>query len=201
MLILNIIILLLSITFHEYAHGMVAFKLGDPTPKESGRLSLNPLVHIDIFGTVIMPITLLFLSRGAFSFGFAKPIPVNPLHFRNPKKDILWVGLAGPMSNLFIAVIALFIAQINVPFLRELAIWVALLNCVLCFFNLLPIPPLDGSKVIASFLPYKTAYQYLKMETLGFIIILLLVATGLFKWLIIPIIKLFFTLFAIKGIL
>ena len=103
-IILFIIILFFSITMHEFAHGWVAYKLGDLTPKHSGRLTLNPLAHINLFGTVLLPILILIISRGLFSFGYAKPVPINPYNFKNPKKDIRWVGAAGPGSNIIIAI-------------------------------------------------------------------------------------------------
>ena len=188
MIILYILIILISITFHEYAHGLTAYKLGDPTPKHSGRLSLNPLAHIDPFGTLILPVLLIFLSTKLgypFSFGYAKTIYINPYHFKNPKKDIKWVGLAGPLANFILATLLGIIWKINkIPLLSELLATGVFWNLILATFNLIPIPPLDGAKIMASFLPNKISQTYLKMEVYGFIIIFILIITGFFKGLV-----------------
>ncbi len=188
-----IIILLLSITFHEYAHGWMAYKLGDPTPRDRGRLTLNPLAHIDPFGTVVLPILLLILSRGTFSFGAAKPVPINPYHFKNPKRDMRWVGLAGPSTNLLIALLlALFLkAGVNKA-VSDILITGILLNLILAIFNLLPIPPLDGSRVLMSFLPNRLAHKYLKLEPYGLLIVFALIIMGFFRWFILPLVALIF---------
>lgn len=208
MFIFFILILFISITLHEYFHGWMASKLGDPTPKESGRLTLNPLAHIDPFGTIILPFLLLMLSRGAFSFGYAKPVPINPYHFKNPKKDIMWVGLAGPLANFFIVFCLVALLKIGISFFPQeftaVIIQGIFINLVLGMFNLIPIPPLDGSKIAASFLSNKLYYQYLKMERVGFLIILLLMAAGFFRWVlfyaIFPFTHIILYLFGIKGV-
>ncbi len=181
-------IIFVSITFHEYAHGWVANKLGDPTPKLSGRLTLNPLAHIDPFGTVVMPILLYILSRGTFTFGYAKPIPINAYHFKNPKKDIKWVGLSGPSANILIALVLSLIFRLNIPFISQVLLLGIIINLILAVFNLIPIPPLDGSRVVASFLPNKLAQTYLKLEPYGIIIVLGLILIRVFDWLILPIV-------------
>jgi len=187
-----ILILLVSITFHEYAHGWMASRLGDPTPKQSGRLSLNPLVHVDPFGTIILPIALLVLSTRLigqpFTIGYAKPVPINPYHFKNPKKDIAMVGLAGPLINIAIAIILSLLIRIGFPLFTEAIILGIMVNLLLAVFNLIPIPPLDGSKLLTSFLPKKVAYNYLKLEPYGFFIIILLLVSGFFRWFILPLV-------------
>ncbi|MCD6228981.1 MAG: site-2 protease family protein [Candidatus Omnitrophica bacterium] len=195
-----IAILLFSIIIHEYAHGWVAYRLGDITPKISGRLTLNPLAHIDIFGTILLPIFLLIISRGAFAFGYAKPVPINPYNFRNPKKDMMWVGIAGPLSNFILAIIFILLIKLHlfVGFLYDIFIYGILINLILCIFNLLPLPPLDGSRVVATFLPYRQALRYLKLEIVGFIIIVGLISLGFLHWFIFPIIRVIFYLFKIE---
>lgn len=193
-----LLILYISITLHEYSHGWVAYKLGDPTPKESGRLTLNPLAHIDPFGTVIMPLLLIILSRGTFAFGYAKPVPINPYHFRNPKKDILWVGLSGPAANFGIALFLSLLVKLPFPaFILEILVWGVVINLILAIFNLLPIPPLDGSRVVAALLPYRASYIYLKMEMAGFFIVVALIMLGFFDWFLFPIVR---TMLSILGI-
>ncbi len=196
-LILFFTILFLSITLHEYSHGWAAFKLGDSTAKNAGRLSLNPLAHIDPFGTILLPIILLVLSRGMFTFGYAKPVPINPNLFKNPKKDIKWIGLSGPAANILIALILIFLAKANAPF-QEILILGAFLNLILAIFNLIPIPPLDGSRIVVSFLPQRQAYQYLKIEPYGFLIILFLIFINFFQWFILPIVLAILALFNIQ---
>jgi Zn-dependent protease len=190
---LLIFILYLSITVHEYSHSWMAYKLGDPTPKDSGRLTLNPIAHIDLFGTIILPFLLFKISNGRFSFGYAKPVPINPYHFKNPKKDIMWVGIAGPLANLLIAIFLTLIFKIlptKIPiFISEIVIGGLIINLSLAIFNLIPIPPLDGSRVISAFLPYNLSHRYMKMQTAGFFIIALLIMTGILKWFIFPLLK------------
>ncbi|UCG35603.1 MAG: site-2 protease family protein [Candidatus Omnitrophota bacterium] len=202
MTLLFLLILYVSITLHEYSHGWTASKLGDPTPKESGRLTLNPLAHIDPFGTIIMPLLLIILSRGTFAFGYAKPVPINPYHFRNPKKDIMWVGLSGPLTNLCIALFLSLLAKM--PFLSFIAaalIWGVVINLVLAIFNLIPIPPLDGSRIVASLLPYRLAYLYLRMEMAGFFIVILLIMLGFFEWFLFPLVKIMLTILGIGEVI
>ena len=186
---LIIAILFISITMHEYAHGWMASRLGDPTPKASGRLSLNPLAHIDPFGTLILPILLLIMSRGSFSFGYAKPVPINPSYFKNPKKDRGLVSAAGPLANISIALLLTSLVRLNFPF-TEALVWGIAINLMLAILNLIPIPPLDGSGIVASLLPNRLAYDYLKIGPYGFFIIILLIATGAFRTFVLPIVGL-----------
>lgn len=191
MLIL-ILILFVSITFHEYAHGWMASKLGDPTPKQSGRLSLNPLVHIDPFGTIILPIILLVISTRIigqpFAFGYAKPVPINPYHFKNPKKDIALVGLAGPSMNVLIAIILSLMLRMGFPLFTEAIVLGIMVNLILAIFNLVPIPPLDGSRLLLPFLSKKAAIIYRKLEPYTFLIIALLLMSGFFEWFVFPLV-------------
>jgi Zn-dependent protease len=187
--------LLLALTLHEFAHGYVAYRLGDPPARLAGRLTLNPLKHLDPVGTIAF-----FLIK----IGWARPIPVNAAYFRNPRQDMLWVALAGPATNLIVAVIsaiatralwllmevvpsAQIVAAILVPFQAMLiaSVWI---NLVLCIFNFLPIPPLDGSRILSGLLPPNLAAAYSRFEHLGFILILVLAFTGILSRIIVPII-------------
>ncbi|MCW8836682.1 MAG: site-2 protease family protein [Rhodospirillales bacterium] len=171
--------ILLAVTLHEAAHGWAAWKLGDDTAHRMGRVSFNPFRHIDLFGTILMPAALLFLSDGRFMFGFAKPVPVNFMRLRNPRRDMILVAAAGPGTNLALAVIAalLFHAVGNVPeWGRE---WVAFnllnsmwINLLLCVFNMLPLPPLDGGRVAVGLLPASLARPLAQLERVGIFIIL-----------------------------
>ena len=202
-IILLIIILLFSITIHEYAHGLMAYKLGDNTPKISGRLTINPLKHIDILGTIIMPILLIIVTNGIFAFGYAKPVPINPYNFKNPRKDIMWVGLAGPASNFLIALILSIILRMDLlgGIIKEALQYGVVINLILFIFNLIPLPPLDGSRIVSAFLSYKTAYRYLKLETVGFIIIILLLVNGMFEWFLKPALRVLLNIMGLNNII
>lgn len=182
-IILTIPALLIAITIHEYAHGYVAYRLGDPTAKNYGRLTFNPLKHLDPLGALMLLI---------FRFGWAKPVPVNPAYFKDPKKGMALVGLAGPASNVFVAFITLLIAkildiQIFAPvifgftnqYLTTTLLTIVLLNIGLAIFNLLPVPPLDGSKIFNSVLPPKIYFGIMRYESYAHIILLLLLFTGI----------------------
>lgn len=190
-LILIIAILFLSIIIHEYSHGRVADFFGDPTPRAAGRLTLNPLAHIDPFGTILLPLIIILVGKGHLPpVGYAKPVPINPTNFSLPRKGIMWVGLAGPLSNLALAVIfALLRIIVFFPFLRELCAYGVWINVALAMFNLVPIPPLDGSRAMASLLPYKYAYHYIRLEKYGFIIVLLLFFSGALQYTLLPLIS------------
>lgn len=182
----------MSIAFHEYCHGWVADRLGDDTPRASGRLTLNPVAHIDVFGTVILPIGLLILSSSLgrpFVIGYAKPMPVNPYHFKNPKRGMSWVAVAGPGANLLIATLLttfLHLGLLGAGLIRAAAVIGIQINILLFVFNLLPIPPLDGSRIIAGALPGPWAAKYLKIEPYGFFIITFLLFGGFLKVAILP---------------
>jgi Zn-dependent protease len=198
--ILQVIILapplLLALTVHEFAHGYVAFRLGDPTARALGRLTLNPLKHLDPLGTIAFFI---------FHIGWAKPVPVNPSYFKNPQKDMLWVALAGPATNLIMAIIsalmtkALWLLAQIIPYsamaeavlipLNSTLIASVWINLVLCIFNFLPVPPLDGSRILAGILPPDLARSYASIERYGFILLIILAATGVLSKLIIPLIN------------
>lgn len=183
--------LLFALTIHEYAHGYVAYQFGDPTAFHQGRLTLNPLKHIDPLGVLCF-----FILK----IGWAKPVPVNPTYFANPRKDLLWVSLAGPginvigalVSALLVKLFALFIPLgpgfIMMPILQMLvmSVWI---NSILAVFNLVPIPPLDGSKILLGMLPPELAQVYARLEPYGFVILLLLFYTGILPKLIMPIIS------------
>jgi Zn-dependent protease len=197
----SIVPLLIAITFHEVAHGYAAYKMGDGTAKAMGRLTLNPLAHIDPVGTVIMPILLLVFSGGSFTFGYAKPVPINPYNFRNPRRDMALSALAGPGTNIALAVVSvLLVKHLLSPLSNTIpeSIWVPLflmlrqsvfINVVLAAFNLLPVPPLDGGRVAVGFLPVKQAQALSRLEPYGMIIVIILIATGLARLFITPLIN------------
>lgn len=187
--------ILLALTLHEFAHGYVAYRFGDPTASAAGRLTVNPIKHLDPLGT---------LAFFIIHIGWARPVPVNPVYFKNPKQDMLWVALAGPVTNLALAVASALLAKtvviiggffpengvvfFNLFILMEMlkaSVWI---NLVLCVFNFLPIPPLDGSRILTGLLPNEMARSYLKYEKYGFILILILAFTGVLSKLILPII-------------
>lgn len=188
---------ILAITMHEAAHGWVASKLGDDTALRLGRVTFNPLRHIDPFGTLILP-ALMYFTTG-FVFGWAKPVPVNFGRLRNPKADMLWVAAAGPFVNLLMALgwAALFKLTLSLP---ETAYSMPMLkmadagmqiNAVLMMLNLLPIPPLDGGRIAVSLLPNRLAWQFSRIEPYGFPILLLLLFTGLLGAILWPLLTYF----------
>lgn len=186
--------ILFAIIIHEVAHGWVASKLGDPTAKMLGRLTLNPIKHIDLVGTILVPAILLYL--GGFIFGWAKPVPITWQNLKSPRRDTALVAIAGPASNLIMALFWAFITkwgaslQISSPKLAAVLVMMGgmgiMINIVLMLLNLIPIPPLDGSRVVSSFLPGRLAYQYNKIENFGFIILIALLATGILNKILMP---------------
>jgi Zn-dependent protease len=183
---LGAIPVLFAITLHEAAHGYVARHFGDMTAYAQGRISLNPLRHIDPVGTILLPLLMLFMGTGIL-FGWAKPVPVNFSALRHPKKDMLWVALAGPAANLFMAlfwgamykVAFMFPGSYFAEPLLGMADFGVTINAVLMVLNLLPLPPLDGGRIAISLLPHRQAYQLARMEPYGIIILILLAVVPL----------------------
>ncbi|MBI4654409.1 MAG: site-2 protease family protein [Nitrospirae bacterium] len=182
--------LLIAVTFHEVAHGFVADKLGDPTARFAGRLTLNPLKHLDPIGTMVFIFTRMI--------GWAKPVPVNPYNLKNPRQDMMWVSIAGPGANFIIAIISAFLYktlrttlalpdEIYIPVVLMLR-YCVVLNIGLGVFNLIPIPPLDGSKILMGLLSHKHAVAYSRIEPYGFIILLGLIFLGVTSYIIFPIV-------------
>jgi Zn-dependent protease len=190
-------VLLLSVILHEVAHGYTAFRLGDPTAYYAGRLTLNPLKHIDPFGTVILPL-LLILARFPYPVGWAKPVPVNPLLLRDPRRGMMVVGAAGPLSNVSLALVAALILRTfpvsRTPILFDLLSIACYLNILLSVFNLVPVPPLDGSRVVAGLLPPSLRMAYERITPYGFLIVIGLFYLGLLEKVIIPLSDLIFSL-------
>ncbi len=175
---------LFAITIHEAAHGYAARHFGDNTAAMMGRITLNPLKHIDPIGTIAMPLFLYFATSGAFLFGYAKPVPVNFGALRNPKRDMIWVALAGPASNfaqaIFWALALVVLAGLGIqePFFIKMAQGGILVNLVMWAFNLFPLPPLDGGRILVGLLPRKPAQWVARIEPWGFFIVMGLVIAG-----------------------
>ncbi|MFH1259010.1 MAG: site-2 protease family protein [Elusimicrobiota bacterium] len=188
MFIITLPILLFSVIFHEVAHGWMANRFGDDTARVSGRITFNPLPHIDLFGTVILPLTLI-IFQSPFLFGWAKPVPINPYRFYNYRLGTILVSLAGPGSNILLALIfalAAWILKFAGLLLSPIFIFLnygVIINLLLAFFNLLPIPPLDGSHLFAFLLPSDLAYRYESLAPYGMFIIMILFMAGLFNYL------------------
>ncbi len=201
-----------AIIVHEVSHGWVADKLGDPTARNMGRLTLNPIPHIDLFGTILMPLLLYLMTHnnphGPLILGYAKPVPINPYNFKHPKKDMALSSLAGPGVNIVMALSFVFLLHIvlsigagNIPDLARDLLTVLLktgviINIVLAVLNMIPIPPLDGSRIVYWLLPEKEARMYYRLERFGIVILLVLLSTGIIGRIMIPIIRpiLFFLL-------
>jgi len=202
--------MIVAIALHEVSHGYVAYKLGDPTAKLLGRLTLNPIAHIDLFGTIIMPILLYTLTDGRFMFGYAKPVPINPMNFKKPRQGMAISAAAGPVTNITLAFASFLIMNILIPLasllpgtiaetvfmpiiliLRARIYW----NVVLAVLNMIPIPPLDGGRVLTGLLPATQAMWFSKIEPFGFIIVLILFYTGIAGLFIMPVILLFLKIF------
>ena len=175
---------LFSITVHEAAHGYVARHFGDNTAYMLGRITLNPIKHIDPIGTILMPLLLLFTTSGAFLFGYAKPVPVRFGNLRNPKRDMIWVALAGPAANLLqallwgILLLVLSGMDVSEPYFLAVSKAGITVNVVMFVFNLFPLPPLDGGRILVGLLPYQQAALVSRIEPWGFFIVMALVISG-----------------------
>jgi Zn-dependent protease len=197
--------LVFAIVFHEVAHGWVANRLGDPTARDLGRLTLNPLPHIDLFGTIIMPLMLFVLTDGRMLFGYAKPVPINPYNFKDPKKGMALSSMAGPGVNIAMAVLFSFLLRVvlmglegKVPeplwgwFATPLSLMLGygvIINVVLAVLNLIPIPPLDGSRVVYWLLPARLATVYYRLEPYGTFVLMGLIMLGVLGKIMTPVIR------------
>jgi Zn-dependent protease len=180
----QILILFFSVILHEVAHGAAAERCGDGTARERGRLTFNPIPHIDPLGTVVLPV-LLAITHSPVMFGWARPVPINPWRFRRPKRDLAIVGAAGPLANLAVAGLSAAAYRLILPLaglehpLTQILKTATTFNTVLALFNLIPIPPLDGSRLLVGILPKRLAVPYLRLEKIGFYLIFALLFLGL----------------------
>jgi Zn-dependent protease len=185
-----------AITLHEAAHGYVAKHFGDPTASQQGRISLNPLRHIDLVGTILVPIFLLLLTAGNFLFGWAKPVPVDFSRLRRPKQDMLWVAAAGPGANLAMALGWAALLKLGLmgggsgyaEAMAEMSRVGVAVNIVLMVLNLLPLPPLDGGRIVVSLLPPRAAWKFSRIEPYGLVIVLLLLVTNVLNMVLWPLV-------------
>ncbi len=200
--IIKIAVLVFAVIVHEMAHGYAALKLGDPTAKNEGRLTFNPIPHIDPFWSLLLPALLIF-SNSPFVLGGAKPVPVDPRYFADHRRDMMIVSFAGPASNIvmgFISMVILIIAvKFSVPFLSTPGVlrileYSMLINTVLAVFNLIPVPPLDGSKILMGLLPPGAAYKFAAVEPYGIFIIFILLFAGLLKVILVPAIMIMYSI-------
>ncbi|RMX04904.1 site-2 protease family protein [Corticibacter populi] len=188
---------LLAITIHEAAHGYAARHFGDRTAEMLGRITLNPFKHIDPIGTIVIPLLLFFATSGSFMFGYAKPVPINGRNLKNPRRDMVWIALAGPASNFIQAVLwtalmaGLLLAGVREPFFIGMANAGIVVNLVLGVLNLFPLPPLDGGRIAVGLLPYKPASMLARLEPFGFFIVMGLLLVGVLdRYWLIPLVNL-----------
>ena len=194
---INALPVIFAITLHEAAHGYAAHHFGDNTAWMQGRISLNPLRHIDPVGTILIPILTLVFSGGSLLFGYAKPTPINPSLFRDPKRNLLWVSAAGPFANFLMACFWALMFKLSwlLPpfFSTPLALMGeagVIINCVLMVLNLIPLPPFDGGRIAVSLLPHRLAWQFAKLEPWGFPILLVLLFSNILGTIMTPLVKL-----------
>lgn len=196
--------LVFAIVLHEVAHGWIADKLGDHTARDMGRLTLNPLPHIDLFGTILMPLLLFYITNGRMVFGYAKPVPINPYNFKDPRKGMALSSIAGPGVNLIMALAFAILLRLVMPAVEAIAPeqtvgaaalplslmfgYGVLINVVLAVLNMIPIPPLDGSRVVYWALPEKPARAYYRLEPYGMFILMALFAFNILGYIIWPVI-------------
>ena len=188
-ILIQLLALFMAIVPHEVAHGYVAWKLGDPTARRANRLTLNPLAHIDLFGSILLPAMLMFMHSPVL-FGWAKPVPFNPWYFRDPRRGIMLVGAAGPITNFAMAILSALLFRVLGPVSELFALFLAYLcitNIILGVFNLIPIPPLDGSRIVMGLLPEEMVGPYQRLEPFGFIIIIGLLWLGALNQVISPV--------------
>jgi len=193
-----------AITLHEAAHGYAARHFGDLTAYQAGRITLNPIRHIDLMGTIVIPILILIASQGKFAFGWAKPVPVDFGRLHNPKRDMLWVAAAGPGANLLMAILWTLVIKVmqGVPpnnFTEPIALMARggiIINAVLMVLNLFPLPPLDGGRIAVSLLPHRLAYRFSRIEPFGMIILIVLMFLGVLNVVMLPFVSAFIAVLA-----
>jgi len=197
-IIITFVILIFSAIVHEVSHGLMAEKLGDSTARDEGRITLNPVPHIDPFASILLPLLLLAVGSPII-FGAAKPVPVNYENLKKPKRDMALVSLAGPLSNFILAILCVIPIKLGVvnDVSHPILIQAILLNLVLGTFNLIPIPPLDGSKILASFFSEQTMYKILSLERWGFILVIVFLYLGILQLILIPVLILFSRVFGV----
>ena len=182
----------MAVVLHEVSHGWVALHFGDRTALDAGRLTLNPLKHVDLFGTVLLPVLLVAL-KAPFVFGWAKPVPIDMRNFRRPRRDMLWVGAAGPAANFLLAVAGAFFLRLSAGFVHPVAVYLlkyfAVINLVLGTFNLIPIPPLDGSRVLTGLVPLNLAVRVLAFERWGVLVLMALLYLGVLDRVVWPVVS------------